>query len=142
MATIFEPPPTYAPLEITLPDGSRVFNPIWVNWLYQLGAEINGFNVGLGVLTAGPTSDASAFHGHRNLVAPTDVSPTISPTTYTNTSTKWDQDYLVIGSATLQWQRGSNTYTLTQTDGFIHLSPGDSLIVSYSSAPQIIQIYR
>lgn len=142
---IFEPPPTYAPFELRDSQGSPYLNPIWVKWLLDIAQEINAFNSGFGVLTAGPTSDASALHGHRHLVTPVDDTPAVSPATYTNNSGEWDMDYLVLGGTgvNLEFQRGSGTvYNLGVGSGFVHLSPGDSLIVSFSTAPTVTQIYR
>lgn len=50
MAISFPPPPTYAEVWITNPQGVPSFNPIWLNWFVQLAAAFTGGGGGGGVV--------------------------------------------------------------------------------------------
>ena len=48
MAALFPPPPTYALPVLVSPDGSSVFNPIWLNWFLDVAAFISASGGGGG----------------------------------------------------------------------------------------------
>lgn len=150
----FQPVPTYQdPVEVNPQTGKSQFSPTWLSWFLTLsqgglGSTIqHNQTLGLQGGTSGQyyhlTSVQLAAINYRSLGPVLPVTVGASPFVYQNTGT-FDMDVIVSGGTVtnLSFIRGPSTSTLGQLAGMYHLSPGDSLQVTYTVLPTLHTVPR
>lgn len=154
-ATQFQPVPTYEdPASVNPRTGKFEFSPTWLSWFLSLTNGSLGGTVQHDDLKGLQGGVAGEFYHltHtqytnlpvRNLVAPSNVAPSSSPFLYTSADS-FDEDLLITGGTVskIEFSRDALTfYDTQQTLGWIHLSPGDSVRITYSVAPTITKVPR
>lgn len=88
-------------------------------------------------LTGGTTTDASAYHNHRNQAAISNITVGASPYVHQNTS-NYDSCIIIQGGTVslVEYTRdNTNFFNIGVVAGFIHLSPNDRLRVTYTVVP-------
>jgi hypothetical protein len=150
----FQPVPTYQdPVEVDKKTGKFAFNPTWLSWFLTLtngGLSTTVEHNSLQGLQGGATGQY--FHltqaqlnsiPFRNTGAVSGVTPSGSPFTYTNADT-FDEDLIVQGTGVslVEFGRGASFVNCGVTQGMFRLSIGDSLRVTYTSAPNITKVPR
>lgn len=138
------PPPTFAA------PGSNA----WIFWFETVGKAVDSATAGnithnalLSIQGGNPTeryhlsaAQYTALTGYSN--APVPITVGASPFTYTNTNTYAETIAFSSGATGLAFQRGTATVPLITSTPTLDLSPGDAVIVTYTTAPSMTAIPR
>lgn len=150
----FQPVPTYQdPVEVDPRTGKSQFNPTWLSWFLTLSQgglsttiqhnSTLGLQGGVSGQYYHLSSTQLAAIPFRTLTAPVGITVTASPFTYVN-GDGYDEDIVIYTGtiSALQFKRGTTTVSMGTTQGMYRLSPGDALVITYSSLPTLTKISR